>query len=166
MIGSELLLFIQNIDAIVEFMRRKFLDTPAVKSISNVLLLCQKITPFLVITTIENENVYKQKMLEFELNVKEMYKEGKLTILTKNPLKEGDNETFYLHCLRFYIPKIVKITYKKHNLGVGIFTMQGFERRNKESKNAMRRFSNNRGNIIISNMKRLYDVFVHNQNKI
>ena len=166
MIGSELLLFIQNIDAIVEFMRRKFLDTPAVKSISNVLLLWQKITPFLVITTIENENVYKQKMLEFELNVKEMYKEGKLTILTKNPLKEGNNKTFYLHCLRFYIPKIVKITYKKHNLGVGIFTMQGFERRNKESKNAMRRFSNNRGNIIISNMKRLYDVFVHNQNKI
>ena len=99
MIGSELLLFIQNIDAIVEFMRRKFLDTPAVKSISNVLLLWQKITPFLVITTIENENVYKQKMLEFELNVKEMYKEGKLTILTKNPLKEGNNKTFYLHCL-------------------------------------------------------------------
>lgn len=111
-----------------------------------------KNTPFLVITTIENENVYKQQMLEFEQNVKEMYKEGKLTILTKNLLKEGDNKTFFLHCLRFYIPKIIKITYKNHNLDVGIFTMHGFERRNKESKNAMRKFSNNRGNIIISNM--------------
>ena len=147
-------------------MRRKFVDTPTVKSICNVLLLWEKITPFLVITTIENNDAYKQKMLEFEKNVKKLYKEGKLTILTKNPLKEGDSETFYLHCLRFYIPQIVKITYKKHNLGVGIFTMQGFERRNKESKNAMRRFSNNKGNIIISNMKRLYDVFADNQNKL
>ena len=73
LIGSELLLFITNIDAIVEFMRCKFVDTPTVKSICNVLLLWEKITPFLVITTIENENAYKQKMLEFKQNVKKPF---------------------------------------------------------------------------------------------
>ena len=67
-----------------------------------------------------------------------------------------------MHCLRFYIPKIVDITYKNHNLGIGIFTMQGFERRNKESKNILRRFSNGMGNIAIQNLKRLWDVFFLN----
>ena len=29
---------------------------------------------------------------------------------------------------------IAKLTWSKHKIGIGLFTMQGFERRNKESK--------------------------------
>ena len=71
----------------------------------------------------------------------------------------GNDETFYMHVLRFYIPRIADDTFEKYNLGVGIFTMQGFERRNKESKNTFRRFSNGIGNIIVGNLKRLWDIF-------
>ena len=42
-------------------------------------------------------------------------------------------ETFYLHTLRYYITNIIKHTYDTYELGVGIFTMQGSEHRNKES---------------------------------
>ena len=37
--------------------------------------------------------------------------------------------------------------------------MQGFECRNKESKNTVRHFSNGIENIAIPNLKRLWDVF-------
>ena len=42
----------------------------------------------------------------------------------------------------FYIPSHTRITFERHNLGIGIFNMQGFERRNKESKNIYKRFTN------------------------
>ena len=105
-------------------------------------------------------------MLDFESNVKKIYEEGKLTILTRNPLKVGNNKTFYLHCLRFYVPQIMKITYEEQILGVGIFTIQGLQQCNKELENSMKIFSNNKVNIIVSNLKRLYDVFIHTKNKI
>ena len=50
---------------------------------------------------------------------------------------------------------------RKFKFGAGIFTMQGYKRRNKESKNTLRRFNNNKGNIIIGNMKRLWDLFYY-----
>ena len=35
--------------------------------------------------------------------------------------------------------------------------MQGYEWQNKESKNTLKQFNNNRGNIAVSNMNRLWD---------
>lgn len=94
--------------------------------------------------------------------VKELYDVGAKTVLTTNVT--GDHETFYYHVLRFYIPKIAQETCNKYGLGIGIYTMQGFERRNKESKNILKRFSNNVGNITIPNLKRIWDIFQHSKN--
>ena len=44
----------------------------------------------------------------FEKLVTSFYEVGANTILTKNPANAGDDETFYLHVLRFYIPEISK----------------------------------------------------------
>ena len=76
-------------------------------------------------------------------------------------IKKGDQETFYTHCLRYYMPKIAKQTWDEHKRGLGVYTMQGFERRNKESKNTLKRFNNMKGNILVSNLKRIFDVFEH-----
>ena len=89
------------------------------------------------------------------------YKVGGRSFMTKNKAHPGDDETFYLHVLRYYLPRIAKSTFEKHQLGLGIFTMQGFERRNKESKNTLKRFSNNKGNVLMQNMRRLWDVFYY-----
>ena len=66
-------------------------------------------------------------------NVKLFFTAGGKSFLTKGVVK-GDDETFYFHCLHFYIPKIAKETFEENHLGVGVFTMQGYERRNKETK--------------------------------
>ena len=56
-------------------------------------------------------------------------------------LKEYNDNTFYFHYLRYYLSKIASLTFKRHKLGISIFTMQRFERRNKESKNTIYRFT-------------------------
>ena len=145
-------------------MRSRFVETGMVKAICNGLLIWEAITPFLLITTIEDKEKYEKEMSDFEYNVKEFYAVGANIFLTKKII--GDDETFYLHCLRYYLPKIVRETFNENYLGIGVFTMQGFERRNKESKNTLKRFSNNKGNIVVSNLKRLYDVYKNDHNKI
>ena len=165
-LGTELLAFIRNIVKIETFLRDTFLPTPRLNALCDSLILWHKITPFLVIHQIKDENKYKEKMLAFNENLQKFYIAGKYTFLTKNAVSIGGDETFYLHCLKFYLPPIAKSTFEEHGLGLGIYTMQGFERRNKESKNVMNRFSNGVGNIVVSNLKRLWDVFNDNKNKI
>ena len=117
-----------------------------------------------MLTTIENGPEYERRMAEFLGNIKLFYEVGGRTFLTKSSADIGGDETFYLHCLRFYMPRIAKETLEKHNLGLGIFTMQGFERWNKESKHTLKRFCNGKGDILKPNMKRLFDVFYHEHN--
>ena len=50
----------------------------------------------------------------------------------------GDGETFYLHAMSQYMPVLMKDTYDDHRLGLGIFTMEGFEYKNYSSKHAIR----------------------------
>lgn len=126
----------------------------------------QEIFHFLSITHLDNisDEQYQQKLHDFKSNVVDFYTFGSKTFLTSSEDKIGEDETFYLHTLRYYMPKIAEDTYNKHKLGVGIFNMQGFERRNKESKNCMKRFCNNKGNIVVNNLKRVHDIFEHKIN--
>ena len=160
--GSELLAFVKNVFKIVIFLKKEFQPSEVLDDVCNGLLLWESITPFLVITKIDNN--YAQKLDEFENNLKKFYDVGSRSFLTKNPASIGDDETFYLHTLRFYLPKIAKETLCKHSLGLGIYTMQGFEHRNKESKNTLSRFSNGMNNIAINNLRRLWDVFSNGRN--
>ena len=163
-LGSELLNFIENAETIKEFLTTNFVETQLLKDLYNSLLVWKKITPFLVITMIDDTEKYNDEMTTFVANVKEFYEIGGRSFLTKVKTRVGYDETFYLHCLRYYMPIIAKDTLKKHNLGLGIYTMQGFERRNKESKNTLKRFSNGKGDILSPNLKRLYDVFYYEHN--
>ena len=54
---------------------------------------------------------------------------------------------------------IAKRTLKKHGMGLGIFTMQGFEHRNKESKICFIKLTNKKGNVCIQVLNRLWDIF-------
>lgn len=100
----------------------------------------------------------------FKSNVVDFYSTGLNISLTTLDDKVGNDETFYLHTLRYYMPKIAEDTYNEHKVCVGIFNMQGFERRNKDSKNCMKRFSNNKEHVVVNNLKRVYDIFEHKLN--
>ena len=151
-------------------MNENFISTTSTQDIIEGLRTWVDIFKFLGITYIvedDDSNTYIKQMQKFEADVKKFYDVGSRSFLsTVSSSRDGNAETFYSHSLRYYMPVIARKTYQTHQLGVGIFNMQGFERRNKESKNCMRRFSNNKGNVVVNNMKRLWDVFEYESNAV
>ena len=107
-----------------------------------------------------SKEAYLQKINDYENIVKTLYTVGDKLFLTDK--EEGDRETIYTHVCQYYITKIARLTFEMYGLGVGIFNMQGFERRNKDSKKALKRLCNYKGNIVTPNMKLLWDIFYLN----
>lgn len=161
--GNDLILFLCNGDKIVEFFNKNLSETPELKNLCCGLQKLMTIIKFLSISRIESMPQYRIQLDNFKKEVQEFYEYGKLTYL-----KSEKDESFYFHCLRYYMPQIAEKTLSDHNLGLGIFTMQGFERRNKESKNTLKRFcSTNRtnlGSLLTNNVRRLQMVFFNENN--
>ena len=133
-IGKELLDFVKYIPSIIKLLKDNLgADSDDVKNICKGLRLWNVTTPFFVISQIEDAAKYEAKLLDFEANLKLFYIIGAKTFFTKSTI--GDEENFYSHYLRFYMLHIARELFESHVIGLGIFTMQGFERRNKESKN-------------------------------
>jgi hypothetical protein len=101
---------------------------------------------------IENPRKYLEGELpDFENNLKLFIKSGRYSFLL-------NDEPFYFHCMRYYLPTIARQTFHSFQLGLGIFNMQGFERRNKESKTLLHRACNNKRSskaMLRNNIRRL-----------
>ena len=122
------------------------------------LVLWPKISEFMCITTIDDHPAYiEQALPNFVANVTEFYAVGSRTFLSHKI--NITKETFYFHCLRFYLPARAQTIYNRHRVGLGVFSMQGFERRNKESKQVYSRFNNHIDNDMICNLNGLQDIF-------
>ena len=167
--GKDLYKFIDLSNDIETFFESNFVSTTYSSNITKCLSLWNKISHTLrrcTIFSIDDDNDTKTRLIKeyidemngFEKLVQDFYKYGCSTFLSCNDSSE--QETFYLHALRFYMPKFMKETWKTHRLGVGVFTMQGMERRNQESKKALQNHTNNRGNIIVQNLMKLYGNFI------
>ena len=103
-------------------------------------------------------------MYSFKQNLDLFYKVEGRSFLTKDRNNIGGEETFYMHYLKFYMPMIAEVTLQRHQMGLGIFKMQGIERRNKESKNTLGKFCNMKGNFLSQNLNRLYYIFKYDCN--
>ena len=164
--GNDLALFVANTKRVSEYLEHHFAVTDLRNNIISSLSLLGNIFHFLSLTYIKPSNGedpsewYNSQLQDYVNNVKKLYDIGADSFLTKSNTK-GDNESFYFHVMRFYMPPIAKLTFERHKLGVGIFTMQGFELRNKESKNTLTRFStkNQKTNILHNNVCCCYDIF-------
>ena len=106
---------------------------------------------------LEQKMGYENDIQKCNDDVRLFYVHGYTSFLSVHNI--GDRETFYMHTLRCYLPVIVDDTWKKYNFGIGILTMQGVERRNKESKYTMTNYTNHRGNVVIQTLYRLWDIF-------
>ena len=163
-------MFVAATNDIIKFLQDTLVSTQEVEDIIKCLTLWSKIFKFLGIsylsTDARRQRYLSEDIVKFNNNIKEFYDAGSRTFLSKKGSSSGTEETFYLHALRYYMPDIVNATFERHQVGVGIFSMQGFERRNKESKNCMRRFCNHRGNIVVTNLKRVWDIFEHDINAV
>ena len=164
--GNELASWHDKIPATIALIRSHF-DENESEQVKFIILLLQSwhgMTEFLGLTKVNDRAIFNSKLEEYVHLAKELYAAGSRTTLTKN--NEGDRETSYFHVARYYVPKIAKETYENYGIGIGVFTMQGYERRNKESKNTLRRFSNKKGDIVTPNLKRLWDVFYNSTNAV
>ena len=60
---------------------------------------------------------------------------------------------------------MARITFERHNLDIGVFIMQDFERRNKESKNVYKRLTNKKSKSILkTTLGRLWEVWKYSKN--
>ena len=92
---------------------------------------------------------------------KEFYNAGIKSFMTNAIV--GDGETFYIHNLFFYMPSIIEDTYKKHKLGPGVWSMEGFEYKNAQSKQAVYTHSNCKGNLPAQSLAHLYLIYTMGQ---
>ena len=164
--GNELARFIVNIPGINEFLIATFDESLYLKGLMRALVLWKTMFAFLGKTRIDDcggVDGYKTMIDSYVSNANELFEIGADSFLSDGT-KIGEKESFYMHALKNYIPTMARITLERHRLGIGVFNMQGFERRNKESKNTLRRFSNMKGNIVMNNVKRLWDIFYYETN--
>ena len=171
--GNELALFVANEEHVKKFLTDNLVMTEKLQDVLTGLSLWKSIFRFLAIARLREDDVasttetekhitmteYINLTLKFKSDVKLFYTVGSRTFLSRRGT-EGEDETFYMHCLRYYLPGIVDTTFERHGCGVGIFNMQGFERRNKESKNIYNNNNNHRGKLN-TNINRLWDIFEH-----
>ena len=82
-IGSEIKAFIDNIPAIVKFLKNEFTKTKERDNIVEGLEIWSKIVPFLQITKIDDQSEYEAKMSQFVENIKDFYEVGGKSFRTK-----------------------------------------------------------------------------------
>ena len=155
--GKQILGFIMLIPKVVGFIEGKFMMTTYLRHLCAGFTLWKEISGFIHQMEIVDEKDYEKQIILFNSNVKLFYKHGSKSFLTK--AETGDSETFYMHALRFYLPVIVDDTWRQFHVGIGIYTMQGFERCNKEAKNVFTRHTNKKGNVLIQCMYWLWNHF-------
>jgi len=88
-------------------------EDAVVLSIVKVLRLWYDIERFLKIRNIKLESEEKKVPVttlidQSEKNIIEFYDVGSTSFMEEK--RVGDHETYYLHCLRFYIPKLARQT--------------------------------------------------------
>ena len=156
--GKSIKAFIKSIPVIVDCIENNFSEAEHLIHLAKVMKVWKNIQEFWHKVTV-NEATYMEELSKFRSDTKEFYEYGADKFLTKTT--KGNQEAFYSHTLRYYLPYIAEKKFHWHTLGLEIWTMQWFERRNKESKNVYNRFTNKKGNVLTSNLKRLSDIFIH-----
>ena len=162
---------------------QELVNSSACENLCTALYAFEKINCFLTFVLIDNyetansflntnefnqetdkQTIGLQMISEFESLSEQLYKAGMKTYLSDRV--EGDHETFYAHALRFYFPDILKKTYNKYGLGLGVYTMEGFESINYMTKRLIRNNSNRRGNICKQTMVRIVHKYMNHTHNV
>ena len=110
------------------------------------------------ITSASSQEEIANAVIErYEELAKELYLYGHESFMTRRI--RGDGESFYLHTMRWYIPKMLRKVYDLHKLGIAVFTMEGFEYKNQTSKRMVKTRTNGKGNITKQSMKAMHMFF-------
>ena len=112
----------------------------------------------------EKKVIGRRMIAEFKRLSVELYSAGMKTFFTDRVW--GDHETFYAHALCFYVVTILKRTYSKYGIGLGVFTMEGFEAINVSTKRLLCNHSNHHGNVCVQAMVRMTHQFINHNHDV
>ena len=151
------------IPKVLDFWKSISKDSDVIKELINLLSSRRDISCIISITYIKNELDYIKVMEKFNILINKFSTTVDEIIFVAQSGRdyEGSIVNFYTHVLINYIPFIMIQTFNKYKIGISINSMQGVERRNKESKNCAQRFSNYKHNLCISTINWLFDVFYY-----
>ena len=121
-----------------------------------------KIHEFIIKPKIDDGDDYEEEIKQVEILVKQPYEYDRTTFLALKAGVIDSLETSYMHILWYNLATLAKITFRRHKVGIDIFTLQGMERCNKESKNIFLKHCNMKGNLCEQTMKGLTDQFDEN----
>ena len=110
------------------------------------------------------EEIAEMVISEYISQVEELYSLGLKSFMSES--NQGDRKTFCLHSLWWYFPEIMKLTYKRHGVGIGVYTMEGFEYKNYTSKQVIRTRTNGKVNITMQSLKTLLLIFKNGYHNI
>jgi len=147
--------FIKLMPKIINFFKENLEDTSIVQHIIKLLNIYPQLDSFIQISKVTNHQLYQSQIINFKHNLIQFQEAASETIYTNKSI--GDSKFFYGHILFYYYPILVNQIWNKHKLGIGIFNLQGMERRNKESKEAARRFYNGKHNVCNQTMNRMFN---------
>ena len=156
--GEHVATFVHKVDKLVEVMKNEYEQTTYLKHMNEVLLLLPSLMKFWKKVKIESESSYLDEISTYETNIDLFYEHGAFCLFTNSIL--GDGETFYAHVAKFYVPRMARWTLTNLKCGVGIWTMQGFEHRNKESKYVYANKTNGKGNCCMQVLKGVHQSFL------
>ena len=129
--------FIQDlIPETVKFLNEHVENTKVTRNLITLVTEWRELSRIISITMFENDEEYLNTVKLFKTSVKNFKKAAIHTIFAAT---SGDDdfdskkENLYCHVLTEYLLPILKKTYNDYGLGLGIFSMQGMERINKES---------------------------------
>ena len=101
---------------------------------------------------------YVDEIQFFEEMAEEFYDAGKEPFLSEGTTIVG-NETPYVHILRFVSGPLARLTFERHGVGIGVFTLQGYERQNQESKYLFVRHTNKLYDFVKQILRKLTEKF-------
>ena len=144
--------FLHLVPFVAHFFSTEVEQTSISKATLDILKYYPAIDQFLRITKV----VDTSSSIEIQ-NSQKLQCEQDITKFKSNLLNYQKN--FYAHALCCYYPQLVNKVWKNHGVGVGVFTLQGFERRNKESKTIAKKYYNGKHNVCTQTLKRNYDFY-------
>ena len=158
--GSHVMKFIKDVNNLVSLIKTEYEHSAYLNHMCQLLLLLPILSKFWKKVEIESYSSYMEDIIEYENNINKFYYHGSFTIFTNTTL--GDGETFYCHISKHWVPRLAKWTVNNLGCGIGLWTMQGFEHRNKQSKYLHARKTNGKGNCCVQVLKGLHNSFLHN----
>ena len=158
--GSHVSKFIKNINELVTIINNEYENSTYLNHMCQVLALVPKLSEFWKKVKVNSHESHMEEIQDYEMKMNTFYYHGSFCIFT-NTVK-GDGETFYCHIAKHWIPNMARWTLDNLGCGVGIWTMQGFEHRNKQSKFVYAHKTNGKGNCCLQVLKGLHNSFLHN----